>query len=155
VNVAANIVIALLVLALILVRQLRKRTVREASPYRIMAILAIIGLVETVQFQKDHTIGGAAWGILVASLAVGAGFGALRGMTVHVWREDGVLYRQGNAMTVVLWIVGLGLHIAADVLIGHADASAKGLGDTAILLYLAVTLGAQQFYVLERAQHLA
>lgn len=151
---AANIVVSLAVLALILTRQLVKRTVREDQPFRIMAILGVIGIVETVQFQGKHTVSGAAWAILAASLVLGAGFGALRGMTVHVWREGGTLYRKGNAITLVLWVVGLALHLGSDLWVKHVDPSANGLSSTAVLLYLAVTLGAQQFYVIERAKHL-
>jgi hypothetical protein len=51
--------------------------------------------------------------------------------------------------------VGLGLHLSVDLLIKRVDADAAGLSNTAILLYLAITLGAQQALVLERAQHLA
>jgi Ca2+/Na+ antiporter len=155
VSVALNILIALAVLALILTRQLRRRPVREEQPYRIMLVLGVVGLVETVQFHQHHDVSTSAWALLVASLAVGAGFGALRGMTVHVWREAGTLYRQGNVATLVLWIVGLGLHLSVDLLIKRVDADAAGLSNTAILLYLAITLGAQQALVLERAQHLA
>ena len=152
---AVNVVIALAVLALILSRQLRRRTVRESQPYRITLILAVIGLVEVAQFRGQHDVTAAAWGLLAASLVVGAGFGALRGRTVHVWREDGTLYRQGNVATLVLWIVGLALHFSVDLLIAQVDADAKGLGSVAVLLYLAVTLGVQQLVVLERAEHLA
>ena len=152
---AANVLIALAVLALILSRQLRKRTVREAQPYRIVLILAVIGVIETTQFHRDHAVSAGAWALLALSLVIGAGFGAWRGATVHVWRENGVLLRQGNAVTVVLWIVGLALHLGVDLAIKHVDASADGLGNSAVLLYLAITLGVQQLLVLERAEHLA
>jgi len=150
----ANVLIALAILALILVRQLRTQQVREAQPYRIMLILGVIGLVETVQFHQQHDVSTAAWSLLVASLVVGAGFGALRGLTVHVWRDGGVLYRKGNAATLVLWLVGLALHLGVDVVIKHVDNSASGLGSSSVLLYLAVTLGVQQVLVLDRAEHL-
>lgn len=150
----ANVLVALAILALILVRQLRTREVREAQPYRIMLILGVIGVGETVQFHQQHVVSTTAWGLLVASLVVGAGFGALRGRTVHVWRDGGVLYRKGNATTLVLWLVGLALHLGLDVVIKHVDDSAAGLGSSSVLLYLAVTLGVQQVLVLERAEHL-
>ena len=152
---AANVLIALAVLALILSRQLRKRTVREAQPYRIVLILGVIGAIETTQFHRDHAISVGAWALLGLSLVIGAAFGAWRGVTVHVWRENGVLLRQGNAVTVVLWIVGLALHLGVDLAIKQVDASADGLGNSAVLLYLAITLGVQQLLVLERAEHLA
>ena len=151
---AGNIVIALAVLALILSRQLRTREVREEQPYRIMAILAVIGVVEVVQFAQHHDVPGVAWALIAASLVVGAALGVARGLTVHVWREDGVLYRKGNAVTLVLWLISLGSHIALDAVLPHTGGDASGLGSTSILLYLAVTLGVQQLYVLQRAEHL-
>lgn len=151
---AANIVVALAIVALILVRQLRTRAVRETQPYRLVLILGVIGLIETVQFHQSHEVSTTAWALLIASLVLGGIFGLIRGLTVHVWREGGVLYRRGNAATLVLWVVGLAAHLGLDAVIGHVDADARGLGDTAILLYLAITLGAQQLYVLQRAEQL-
>lgn len=149
----ANVLIALAVLALVLSRQLQKREVREAQPYRLVLVLGVVGVVETVQFHQQHAVSAAGWSLLAASLLVGAGFGALRGTTMHVWREGGVLYRKGNAVTVVLWLVGIGLHLALDLATGHVDHDAAGLGSSSVLLYLALTLGIQRVLVLERAEH--
>ena len=151
---AANIVIGVLVLAWILYRQLRPRAVREDSPYRVMAILAIIGVLELAQFSNDHRVPSEAWAYLVVSLVIGAGFGVLRGRYVHVWRQDGVLTRQGNVSTIVLWVVGIAIHLGFDTLIGRTSSEAKGLASTAILLYLAIALAAQQYVTLRRAEHL-
>lgn len=150
----ANVLIALAVLALILSRQLRTREVRETQPYRIMLILGVVGLVETVQFQQQHAVSLAGWSLVGTSLVAGVVFGALRGRTVHVWREGGVLYRKGNAVTLALWLLAIGLHLGVDVVLKHVDHAAAGIGSTSILLYLAVTLGVQQLLVLERAEHL-
>jgi len=147
-----NIVIGLLVLAFILYRQLQPRAIREDNPYRIMGILAIIGLLELVSFGNKHDVPGKAWLLLALSIAIGAGFGALRGLFVHVWRKDGVLTRQGNASTIVLWIVAIAIHFGADAVIGHEAPNAKGLADTGVLLYLAFALAAQQAVVIERGR---
>lgn len=149
-----NIVVGLLVLAFILYRQLQPRAIRENNPYRIMGILAIIGVLELVSFGNKHDVPGSAWLLLAASIAVGAGFGVLRGLFVHVWRRNGVLVRQGNASTVVLWLVAIAIHFAADVFIGHESPNAKGLADTGTLLYLAFALAAQQAAVIQRGKHL-
>lgn len=150
----ANVLIALALVAFIVYRQLRTRRVSEAQPYRLVLILGVIGLIETWQFRQQHVVSGEAWALLAASLVVGAGFGALRGRTTHVWRDGGVLYRRGNALTLALWLVGLALHLGVDVAIKHVDASAAGLGSISVLVYLAVTLGVQQMLVLQRAEHL-
>ena len=90
--------------------------------------------------------------MLAASLVVGCLFGVLRGETVHIWRRDGVLVRQGNAITVVLWVAGLGIHVLVDLLINGVDSSASGIGANTILLYLGVALAAQRFTTLRRAE---
>jgi len=150
----SNLLVAGLVLVLIIVRQLRPRPVREERPYTIIAILAVVGVVETVDFARGTSVSAAAWALLALSLAVALGFGALRGATVHVWRVDGVLTRQGNAVTIALWLVGLAVHIGVDRLIEHADSDAQGLGYSSLLLYLAVTLAAQRVVTLERARRM-
>jgi len=98
---------------------------------------------------------GAAWTLLAASLMVGAVLGVMRGASVRIWRRDGVLVRQGGAVTVALWVAGLGVHVLVDVVIHGVDRSAAGIGTDAILLYLAVALAAQRLVTLTRAQHLA
>jgi hypothetical protein len=74
---------------------------------------------------------------------------------MHIWRRDGVLMRQGNAVTVVLWVAGLGIHVLADLMINGVDSSASGIGADAILLYLGLALAAQSFATLNRAQRRA
>ena len=152
---AANLIVAVLVLGFILWRQLQPREVREDSPYRLMLVLAVIGVVDLIGFAGDHHVTAVAWTLLAASLVIGAFFGVMRGALVHIWRRDGVLVRQGNAVTVVLWVVGLGVHVLVDLLINGVDRSASGVGANAILLYLGVALAAQRVVTLSRAHHLA
>jgi hypothetical protein len=152
---ADNLIVAALVLGLILWRQLQPRAVREDSPYRLMVILAVVGVADLVAFAGQHHVDPLAWALLVASLAVGAGFGVMRGVSVHVWRRDGVLVRQGNAVTVLLWGIALAVHLLVDRAIDGVDSQATGLGSTALLLYLGVALAAQRFATLSRAQQAA
>ena len=54
---------------------------------------------------------------------------------------------QGNALTVVLWLTGLALHVAlgeAGVLLSGHQGGPTSLGAPGILVYVAVSLGAQQ-----------
>jgi hypothetical protein len=149
-----SVLVSLAALAWILYRQLQVRAVRSTRSFRMVVIFAVIGVVETAKFGQQHTISAAAWGLLVASLLVGAGFGAVRAMTVRVWRDGGVLYRKGSVLTLVLWLVGIALHLSVDLLIKHIDHDAAGLGNVATLLYLALSLGIQQLLVQWRAERL-
>jgi hypothetical protein len=114
---------------------LHARAVREEAPYRLKLVLLVVGIVELAGFADDHRMTVAAWALVGGGLAVGAGFGVARGATVRIWRRDGVLLRQGNPVTVVLWVIGLGVHGAVDLAV--------------------IALAAQRLSTLNRARHLA
>lgn len=147
-----EIVIGIAVVLLLLARQVQKRSVKEDSRPLIFLILAVVGLVEAGSFLKSHSIGSEAILLTVCSLVLAAVFGVIRAFTVRLWREDGKLFRQGNALTIVLWLVSIGIHFGGDTLI---DSSAKGLSSSTLLLYLAMTLGVQQIVVRYRATQLS
>ena len=146
-----NIVIAVVVVVLLVANQLRTRPVREGSAARIVLVLGVIGLVELVNAAKGNTVGGATVAWIVGSLLVGATLGAVRAVTVRVWRApDGSALRRGTVATAVLWAVSLGAHLAMEAGIDHSTA-VVGLGSSSLLLYLALTLGVQREVVRWRA----
>jgi hypothetical protein len=147
-----EIVIGIAVVLLLLARQVQKRSVKEDSRPLIFLILAVVGLAEAAQFLKSHSVGSEAILLTVGSLVLAAVFGVIRAFTVRLWREDGKLYRQGTVLTIVLWLVSIGIHFGGDTLI---DSSAKGLSSSTLLLYLAMTLGVQQIVVRYRATQLS
>jgi hypothetical protein len=147
-----DVILGLAVLALLIYRQLAARPV-NASALRLIAILAVIGLIQTYQFLSkghNHPLTFAALG---GSLVLAAIFGALRASTVRVWVDDGQAWSQGNWLTAVLWIASLVAHLGYDVLVVHGP-GARGLGTATIVLYLAVTLGFQRVLVFRRAHRL-
>ncbi|HEX3786244.1 MAG TPA: hypothetical protein VHW44_00155 [Pseudonocardiaceae bacterium] len=151
-NTTISIIIGIAVLALLLFRQTQKRSVREDRKPTLLLILAVIGVLDLVNYLKDNPANGTAIAMLTASLVLAAGFGVIRAYTVRLWREDGTLWRQGNALTIVLWLVAIGLHFGADFLIDH-DNPAKGLSSAALMLYIAVSFGVQRLVVQSRASH--
>src|ERR1700748_2667619 len=90
-----NLIIGVLVLVLFLSRQLVTR--RPSESYRLSLILAVIGIVEFANFPggHPHDDGGIA-AALVASLFIAAVFGAVRALTVRVWRGGGARLRAGH-----------------------------------------------------------
>ena len=151
-----NLIIGIAVVALLVSRQLMARRLNDN--YRLSVILAVIGLVQFVSFIKsvhgphdDSRIAIA----LVGSLLLAAVLGAVRALTVRVWRhEDGQLMRQGTWVTAVLWIISLAAHLGYDELVaGHiAGTNGGNVGDATIVLYLVVTLAVQQFLLLARVK---
>lgn len=60
--------------------------------------------------------------------------------------------RQGDAVTIGIWVVAIAIHLGLDVVIGKVDPAADGLGTAGILAYLALVLAAQQVVTLRRSQ---
>ncbi len=89
---------------------------------------------------------------LLGSLVLAAVFGVLRAATVRIWLQEGRPWSRGSWVTASLWIVALAAHLGYDALV--ADHSIAGLGNAAIVLYLAVSLGIQRLVVHQRAQRL-
>lgn len=80
--------------------------------------------------------------------------GAVRALTVRVWRQDGQLLRKGTWITAALWVISFAAHLGYDYLVaGHVAAGKNGsnVGDATILLYLVVTLAVQRYVLMTRA----
>jgi hypothetical protein len=129
---AIGVIISLALLAFILYRQVQ---VRRAAPNPAVALVCLaLGVVGLAGPSRPTA---AKLGILIALLVVDAvALGVVRAWTVKLWRDpQGVLLRQGTWVTVLLWLVGLGVHEAVDVL-AH-------IPESSTLLYVGVTFLAQ------------
>jgi hypothetical protein len=147
-----SIVIAVLVVALVCIRQLRTSPIREERGLVLYVLVFALGVLQTVTFVQKHTIGATLLVLVVASLVIGLGLGALRGRLVHLWRANGQLLRRGNAWTIGLWVIGLAIHLSIDLVGPTVDKSAEGFASSTILLYIGLALGAQRFVLLRRAK---
>jgi hypothetical protein len=122
---AVYLVIGLAVLGLILYRQMQVRPVK--ADMRLPLILAVIGVIQLVQFLQHYRHGNAVYAALLGSLVLAAVLGAVRAVTVRVWIDGGQAMRQGTWLTTVLWLVSLGAHLGCDYLVdgkGPSPASA-------------------------------
>lgn len=145
------ILVGLAVVVLIVIMQLKTRPLRENSATRLTIILGVIGVFEIYSAIKGRPLG--AWTVtwLAGSLIVGGALGAARALTVHIWRtDDGSALVKGTAVTAILWIVSVAAHFALQVGINHSTKIA-GFGSASLLLYLAITLGAQRAVMQLRA----
>ncbi|HTW01525.1 MAG TPA: hypothetical protein VMF87_14605 [Streptosporangiaceae bacterium] len=150
-SVATDIVLGVVVLALLIYRQVVARPVTTRG-LQIVGILAIIGVLQTVQyFDKYHSSDGT-YAALGGSLVLAAIFGALRSATVRIWIQDGQAWQKGNWVTGALWVVALAAHLGYDALVarGHGH-GAPSVGDATVVLYLAVSLGIQRVIIQQRA----
>jgi hypothetical protein len=150
-----SIVIGLVVVAFVCYRQLQSRPVREDRGVLIFLILLVFGLYQAFTFMENTAVSTDVLVITVASLIVGVGLGLLRGRLVHLWRSGGKLLRRGNGWTIVIWIIGLGIHLGTDFVGSSLDRAAAGFATNTLLVYIALSLGAQRFIVLRRAKSIA
>jgi len=147
-----DIILGVAVLALLIYRQLSTRPV-NASPLRLIAILLIIGVLQTIQFLNKNHSHPLTYVALLGSLVLAAIFGALRASTVRIWRQDNQAWSKGTWLTAVLWIASLAAHLGYDILVAHGP-GARSLGTATIVLYLSVSLGFQRILIQQRANRL-
>jgi hypothetical protein len=150
--VALEIVIGVAVLGLLIYRQLSARPI-NAGGLRLAAILAVIGVVETVNYLHRFHASTATYAALGGSLVLAAVFGLLRAATVRLWVQDGQVWMRGNWLTAILWIIALGAHLGYDALVAHGHGS-NDVGTATVVLYLAVSLGVQRLIAQHRASRL-
>lgn len=142
------------VVAWLLWRQLKVRRVWPRLTLRLSAILCVIGLVELLSFAGSHHVSGEAVGVLTFSFVVGAvALGALRALTVKIWRAGPVVLRQGTWLTMALWAVSLALHFSATAWIDSIHGQG-GVVSASLLLWLGITYGVQNAVVHRRAEGL-
>lgn len=146
--------IGVVAFALILYRQLRARPVNEATGARRPVIFGAVGVLLAGDYLLERHVTTVAVAGLLVSLVVGAGLSYLRGHTVRLWRQDGVWWRRGTAVTLVLWFCSIGAQVGIDALLGRLDpsGSAAGLGNATLLLYLGISLGLQHLVVVQRVR---
>jgi hypothetical protein len=138
------------ILILVLLRQVRVRPVPRVFQPRLPVVIGVIGLFEMFSYADNHHVSSSAWLWALGALVVGAlGLGVLRGLSMRLWPSNGWVLRQGNAITMALWLVSLLVHFAGDTEQAHAGAS--GLEGASFLLYLGVTLCVQYYVVHRRA----
>ncbi len=151
---AFTVVLDVVVVVWVLYRQIQVRRVRAQVNLRLSAVLAVVGLIELISFAGHHHLSAKVVGVLVLSMLVGAGgFGAIRAATVHLWRDENGVFRQGTWLTMALWIISLALHFAADWWI-DAWKGPSGLASVSLLLYIGITYGVQNAVVHTRAKKL-
>src|SRR5271167_1928335 len=142
-----------IVLIFVLLRQARVVPVPRVYHPRLPIILGIIGLLELTSYAGNHHVSSTAWAWVLGTMLVGAlGLGALRGISMRVWATNGWVVRQGNAVTMALWLLSVLVHFVGGT--GSTHSGGAALLGASFLLYLGLTLGVQYYLVYRRAQPL-
>jgi hypothetical protein len=132
-----NVVVAVGVVALVLVRQVRPRQVSEGGRWLVLpGVLVVLGLQHGGVLDPHHQALSAA--LLAAGIVVGAGTGVVWAFTSRIWRdENGTAWTRGTKATAAAWVGGIALRIGMAVLGGMMGVH-EGQGAT--MLALAATL---------------
>jgi hypothetical protein len=147
--------LAALVVAFVVVRQLRARPVRPVGSLITPALFAVLGAAGiafgVASVVKFHPLTATPIVLLGASLAAAAVLGAARARTVSVWRapEGGVL-RQGTLITSGLWFLSFAVHLGFGLWIDRADGVGI-LGAASLYAYVAIGLTTQNLLLRRRA----
>lgn len=59
---------------------------------------------------------------------------------------------RGTGFTAGLWVLGVAVHVGLDLLTGALAPAAEAVGSASILLFVAISPGAQALTVVERAR---
>lgn len=156
-----NPVNILLVAAVIVVVVYRQMTTQRVGGKAVVIPFALVvyGLYEAYfgrhpsgVLDAHHPLVSAV--LFAVGLLLAFGTGIWRGVTVHAWRDQaGVLWRKGNAMTAVAWVVS----IASRVLVAVAGGFMFHTVETSASLMIAagISLTVQNLVISRRAHHLA
>lgn len=139
-----NIVLALLILYVVIKRQLEPRTVKFKPEFFIVVILfGIASIGDAVNKQHLDLAQNKIIIFGILSLISAAVFAALRALSYKFWLDDKLVMREGNWLTIVWWVIGIGMHVAVDRIWTGSSVT--------LLLYLGVTLLIQRGMVWYRA----
>ncbi|MET8162605.1 hypothetical protein ABZT47_40160 [Sphaerisporangium sp. NPDC005289] len=137
-----------LVVALVVYRQMRTRMVKAHGLHYFAMIMIVVGLVSGGLVTATNLALSVA--MLVVELASAVAFGFVRARTMVVWRdENGLAWCKGTAWTLLGWLASALTRVAL-LAAGHALGLVEA--PTALLFFMGVTIGCQEFLVARRAR---
>ncbi|GAA5184444.1 hypothetical protein GCM10023322_25920 [Rugosimonospora acidiphila] len=118
-----------------------KRLVLLPAGFTVLALASDHGWA-----QRLHTP--AAFGFFAFGLLLAVGMGFVRSATMRVWQAENGWVSQGGWRTVVAWLATFAVRVAV-MLLAMRVGVAEGAGE--IVLFVAVTLAAQNLFIARRA----
>jgi hypothetical protein len=96
-------------------RQMQRSKISGAGLMKLPLTFVAIGLLG---FDHWFPGNGGSWTVLAIGLLLSAGLGVWRGAKMPIWREHDGWYRQGNSLTLMLWIALIASKIVVDTIAG-------------------------------------
>jgi hypothetical protein len=142
-----EVVVILAAVGYVLARRLMGEPAQAKRMLVLPAVLSVIGLSDV----SGHVKTPVSLLFLVATAAVSVALGALRGVSVRIYRHEGVAFVRYTGVTVVLWVVSLAVRFGANLVLGAVDRTAAGAVGEGLLLTLGLGILAEGLVVLSRA----
>lgn len=143
--------IAVLVIWRVVIRQVRGYRLTARGLVMMPAILVVIGLVTSAQALAGAS--GTELALLGADLAALAALGVFRAASVKITTKDGHAFAQGTSLTLVLWLVTIGVRIGFLVLGARLGADGP-LTSASLALSIGLSIGLQNALAYRRARGL-
>jgi len=140
-------VLGLLVLALVIVRQLRPRVLNPTRMLIPPLLFVVIGVSSDKRLGHELS-GRAGLSLFGAGLVVALVMGVLRGRSIRLSRQGAEVTATGTPLTAILWATTLAIRLALAA-VAATLAAPEGIGE--VFLFVAATLAVQSAYVLMRA----
>jgi hypothetical protein len=151
VTVLLYVAIAVFVFWRVIVKQLSGSTLSVRSLWLIPVILLVIGGSSTLSALPAAS--GTEIALLAADLVVLTVLGVIRGGSVALSTRDGFAFQKGTALTLILWLVTIGVRVGFGVLGARLDASGP-LTSASIWLSVGLSIGVQNAVIYARVRKL-
>ncbi len=155
-----SLTVALEVIAAIAIvgwRQFSPRQVQD-NLLKLPLILGIIGVYNLYTAIGSAPASLGQWVCLLVGLAGAAVVAAPRAWSVRLYQDaNGQWMRRGTLLTLVWWLVALGLHVVTSLIGAHlfGEGGNAGFDQSSTLLFIGVSLGLQGLFLEQRLHHLA
>ncbi|SDZ27284.1 Protein of unknown function [Amycolatopsis xylanica] len=140
-----QIVLIVAVIGYVLVRRMAGQPAEAKRMLVLPAILVVIGLSDIGSVTRS----GIALTFLVVTTALGVALGALRGLSIRLYHQDGLVFMRYTWVTVLLWVANIGVKVGSGALLAALD---KGTdSNNAMFVSLGLGLLAEGVVVLAKA----
>jgi hypothetical protein len=146
----AYFVLVAAILVLVIVRQTVARPVTMRRLFVLPGVITVWGVVSLGQVFA-HGVTGLDVLLLLLDVVAAVGLGLLRGVTMRVWKSDGVTYSRGRWLTLVAWLVSIAARLGLEVL-AHAMGATVAANESFLPVLLGVTLLTQNLLLMVRVQ---
>jgi len=143
VSTPVEIILIIAAIGYLLIRRLLGEPVEGRRLLLLPAVLTGIGLMDLGEAAQSP----ASIGFLAVTAVLSVGIGLLRGMSIRVFEQDGIVIMRYIPATVLLWVLNIAVRFGAGLVDGNA-AHAAGSG---LMLTLGAGLLAEGLVVLRKA----